>query len=71
MLIFADLFAEVQRLESPPHPLLQMLQTFVVSMGGQVSIFPLIWLSVTVPVGSCLQGWFPLTGCHGYLPALD
>ena len=31
-------------------------------VGRQVSIFPLVWFSVTVPVGSCLQGWFPLMG---------
>jgi len=61
MLIFADQFAEVQRHESPPLRPLQMFQTFVLSMGGQVSIFPLIWFSETVPLGSCLQGWFPLT----------
>ena len=61
MLIFADQFAEVQWLESPPLLPLQMFQTFVVSMGGQVSIFPLIWFSETVPLGSSLQRWFPLT----------
>ena len=81
MLIFADQFAEVLRFESPPLAPLQMFQTFLVSMGDQMSISPLIWFSVTVPVGSCLQGWFPFTGlpwippclglkCSGPLPTL-
>ena len=38
------------------------VSNLVVSMEGQVSIFSLIWFSVTVPVGSCLQGSFPLLG---------
>ena len=42
MLIFAGQFAKVQRFESLPFPPRQMFQTFLVSMGGQVSIFPLI-----------------------------
>ena len=71
MLIFADkIFVEVHRFESPPLPLLQVFQTFLVSMGGKVSIFPLIWFSVTVPVGNCLQKWFPLTGLPWIPPCL-
>ena len=38
--------------------------------GGQVSIFPLIWFSVTVPDSSCLQGWFSLTGLPWIPPCL-
>ena len=46
------------------------VSNIVVSMGVQVSIFPLIWFSVTVPVGSCLQEWFPLTGLPWIPPCL-
>ena len=53
---------------TPPSP--SDVSNIVVSMGGQVSIFPLIWFSVTVPVGSCLQGWLPLTGLPCIPPCL-
>ena len=39
MLIFADQFAEVQRLESLPFPPRQMFQTFLVCMGGSGEYF--------------------------------
>ena len=53
-----------------PHAPSPSVSNLVVSMGGQVSIFPPIWFSVTVPVGSCLQGWFPLTGLPWIPPCL-
>ena len=70
--IHADLHRSIYRgattwVPTPPSP--SDVSNLVVSIGGQVSIFPLIWFSVTMPVGSCLQGWFLLSGCHGYLPA--
>jgi len=63
--IHADLHRSICRGEAtwvptPPSP--SDVSNLVVSMGRQVSIFPLTWFSVTVPVGRCLQGWFPLMG---------
>ena len=50
---------------------LQKFQTILVSMGVRWVLFHWTGFSVTVPVGSCLLGWFPLTDLlYGYLPAL-
>ena len=71
--IHADLHRSICRgaatwVPTPPSP--SDVSNLVVSMGGQVNIFPLIWFSVTVPVGGCLQGWFLLTGLPSIPPCL-
>ena len=82
--IHADLYRSICRGAAtwvPTPPSRSDVSNFVVNMGHPVSIFPLIWFSVTVPVGSCLQGWFlpmelpwipPCLGlkCSGPLPTL-
>ena len=67
MLIVTDQLAEVQ----PPHPSLPF-RCFQPcgKYGGSGEYFPLIWFSVTVPVGSCLQGWSPLKGLPRIPPCL-
>jgi len=58
-LIFADLlFSESLRILAPS-PSLPFCA--LVSIGSG-EYFPLNSFSVTVPVGGCMQGWFPLAG---------
>jgi len=70
--IFADLSWLLQfsllgckQIKLPALPSLQKFQTFL------ASIFPLLWFSVTEPVGSCLQGWFPYMGLPWIPPCLE
>ena len=55
------------KVPSPPFPS-EVSNLFSVSMRDQVGIFPLIWFSVTVPVGSCLLDCFPLMSLDTSLP---
>ena len=61
---------ECQRIKLPALPSLLKFQTFLVSMGVRWVFFHWSGFSVTVPVGSCLQGWFQLTGLPWIPPCL-
>ena len=68
MLIYADQFACS---ELSPYPSLPVkCSNPFGKYGGSGEYFPLIQFSVTVPFGSCWQGWFPLTGLPWIPPCL-